>query len=359
MSCKDKLVNLPSLSDIDSQFKKLTPSNLDGMSDKLKNQSIAGGLTSIAGSLKNQIGTQVGNFVGGVTGALGEVGGLFNKLGTDMKAGIPSDLHGMKVGIANALTSAKNELQKQLNGINDLISCEDETTNTNHSDTQETSKIKSAVMATSISQTKSLTNKDIKEVSENPAAMDQKTQQITNNTISNGAPIIASAQSNTQITTTQNKSLSALQTTCVLDQQKFSVTFSQKISLYVTLLDKLGDKLNQNNKKYSTGSYNDMDMLAANQHIRTIGKTIVIPNSTLVSDRYNLGQISFESASINFNIVILQMSLLNAAADVLRNNNSDYAAMEVLNKGIKDQMDNANKPPVINIIVSPIKIPPI
>ena len=306
MSCKSKLVNLPSLSDIDKQFKKLIPSNLDGMSDKLKAKSISDGLASIAGDIKNQVSTQVGNFVGGVTGKLGEVGGLFSTLGSDMKAGITSDLNAIKPGIANALSSAKAELKKDLDGISSLLSCEDETTADSHTETQEASKIKSAVMATSVTETKSLSNKEIKSVSEVPAVKEQKTQQITNSTISNGAPIIASAQSNKQTTTTQNQSLSALQTTAVINEDKFEKDMEKYPwwESYHRSLNSIKDELVDLQKIYKSPSLDALDFDIGKKNVSNAYYNTIIRQFEILRDAYNLSHIDEASAAINLKLIV-------------------------------------------------------
>ena len=204
MPCKTKLGNLPSLSDIDNAFKKLISTKSSG--------GILSGLKSIASSIEKNIENQVKNVVNEATGKLNEIKKLVGNLSSEMKAGITDDLSKIKPGVLGAINSVKDEIAKEYNSVKEFLKCEFDTTSSQSQDTQQTNKIQTSVNSISVDQAKSFSNKDIKNISEDPAIAKQTTTKMTNDTINQGAVIVAANPNNNQEIVKQNNSLNTLQT---------------------------------------------------------------------------------------------------------------------------------------------------
>jgi len=319
MSCKNKLSNLPILSNINEQFKKLAPSNLEGLSSKLKAQKIAEGFGDMAGDLTKQIGTQIGNFANDATGKLSNLGGLVSGLGADLKAGIPEDLKGIKTSIANSITSAKDQISKQYQNMKSAFDCEDGVTSESLSSTQETTKLKSAVMATSVSSTKDLSNKDIKNVTENNDYKNQKTQEVTNNTISKGQSIASDSQSNKGVVTTQTKSLSALQTVSSPQDDKFEKDTGKLYKVSTSLLKDV-----QTGGSYliieSKGkAYTELDDIYTKSRILVRSYKLSEENVNILDKLYTQNELDLDNAKFNLELNNLQLTLIKFAIQKINN----------------------------------------
>ena len=317
MSCKNKLSNLPIISNIDEQFKKLTPSSLEGLSPKQKAQKIAAGFGNMVGDITSQVGTQLKNFTGEATGKLSDLGGLIGGLGSDLKAGIPEDLKGISSSVASAIVSTKNLITGQYSSQKGLLDCEEETTSENLRDTQETTKIKTAVMSTSVNETKNLSNKEIKNISENEQVSQQKTQEITQSTIEQGAPKVAQAKSNKEVVSTQTVSLSSLQTSSSPQSDKFKTDNQTLYNEYESIVKEINNELSiifANPKPYV-----DDEKVANANKIRRILNSTLVPNTNNLEKLYNQNQIDLQTAS--FNMQVNNKQCLMAKYAVLRTNN--------------------------------------
>jgi len=375
MSCKNKLSNLPILSNINEQFKKLAPSNLEGLSSKLKAQKIADGFGDMAGDLAKQVGNQISNFANDATGKLSNLGGLVSGLGTDLKAGIPEDLKGIKTSIANGIISAKNQISKQYENMKSAFDCEDGVTSNSLSSTQETTKLKSAVMATSVSQTKNLSNKDIKNVTENSDYKNQKTQEVTNSTISKGESIASDSQSNKEVVNTQNKALSGLQSVAVINEDNFSAQINKSsLAVYngikkgndewIVKLDKvvaLGDERIKKVFSVKTGtiSVEDFKTCVKNIHIATDSTNLDFED---LRKAYNQNYINLDTANANLELLngnLLKISHgINYTIQVDSKNKKDIIAVfkqdqEASNYEVK-KMNSLDQPVVVNWFKAPI-----
>lgn len=336
MSCKGKLSNLPVISNIDQQFKKLTASNLEGLSPKQKAQQIANSFGGMAGDLKNQIGNQVENFTNDATGKLAELGGLISGLGTDLKAGIPEDLRGIKKGIADAIQSTKDQIAEQYNNIKDLLSCEESTTSDELTQTQEATKIKSSVMATSVSKTKTLSNKEIKNISEVSTVKEQKVNQITTNTITEGSVKASNSQSNKSMVNMQTQSLSALQTTSTPKADKFKTDMGMLYTEYSSLIDEINSEL----KILFTNAklFIDDDKIVSGRVVSRAVTYTLVDNFNVLDKLYTQSQISLDLAKFNLTINNKQCYLAKFATLKLNNKMTSETYIKNVNKILDERL---------------------
>ena len=356
MSCKNKLSNLPILSNINEQFKKLAPSNLEGLSPKLKAQKIADGFGDMAGDLAKQVGNQISNFANDATGKLSNLGGLVSGLSTDLKAGIPEDLKGIKTSIANGIISAKNQISKQYENMKSAFDCEDRVTSNSLSSTQETTKLKSAVMATSVSQTKNLSNKDIKNVTENSDYKNQKTQEVTNNTISKGESIASQSQSNNQVVSAQTTSLSALQTVSAPQDERFEDDTGDLYSESELLLGNIQTSLTTlfaNAKPYV-----DDDKITAGNVIKRTYNTLV-ENVGILDKLYTQNELDLDNTKFNLKINNKQCILTKFAVQKTNGTMSSETYVQNVNKTLQERLtliqEGESKTPPNKIVIKLIK----
>jgi hypothetical protein len=356
MSCKNKLSNLPGLSNINEQFKKLTPSSLEGLSPKLKAKKIAEGFGDMAGDLTRQVGNQIGNFANDATGKLSNLGGLVSGLGTDLKAGIPEDLKGIKTSIANGIISAKNEISKQYQNMKSAFDCEDETTAEALQSTQETTAIKSSVMSTSVSSTKNLTNSEIKKVSENTEYKDKKTQEITSDTISKGTTKASDSQSNKQIVNTQTTSLSALQTVSAPQDEKFEKDTDNLYNESTLLLKDIqaGLVFLFTNAK----PYIDDDKITAGNIIKRTYSTLV-ENVNGLDKLYTQNELDLDNTKFNLDVNNKQCMIVKFAVQKTNGTMSSETYIQNINKTLRERLtliqEGEAKTPPKKLVIKTIK----
>lgn len=348
MSCKNKLSNLPTISNIDNQFKKLSPSSLEGLSPKQKAQRIAEGFGSMVGDIAKQVGNQIGNFTGQMTGKFSELGTLLGGLGTNLKAGIPEDLGKISPGVASALNTAKTAISKQYSNIKGLLSCEEDTSSEALRDTQEAAKLKSSVMSTSVNNTRSLSNKEIKSISEDENAKLQKTEEITKATVSEGISKTSNARSNKEIVTSQTQSLSALQVVSN-NKDRFLTDIDQSI-LTVYETQKVTVKTDQANLTKPPPSLEQIDFLNANSNI-DIAYNRIISDFNKLKTLYNQQQIDIPTSNSNLKLLINGFQNINNGIVYLKT--SDKISYRRNLKYTQDQLItiinqmNANKEQIV------------
>jgi len=199
MSCLDKLGNNPTLNNLDSNLKGISPSQISGLPTGLKAAKIGSAFKSIAKDIKNSVTAQVNNILGQVTGAIGSTIKQVKNLSSSLKS--------LPQSFVNQFKSIGSALAKQAKAVAAFIECEVTTTYDSITNLFETSQTMADINSTSANALSSVSNSIAKNLSENTAARDAFIDQVSISTTAVAEKAALTAKSNKVIVAEQQKTI--------------------------------------------------------------------------------------------------------------------------------------------------------
>ena len=199
MSCLDKLGNNPTLNNLDSNLKGISPSQISGLPTGLKAAKIGSAFKSIAKDIKNSVTAQVNNILGQVTGAIGSTIKQVKNLSSSLKS--------LPQSFVNQFKSIGSALAKQAKAVAAFIECEVTTTYDSITNLFETSQTMADINSTSANAVSSVSNSIAKNLSENTAARDAFIDQVSTSTTAVAEKAALTAKSNKVIVAEQQKTI--------------------------------------------------------------------------------------------------------------------------------------------------------
>jgi len=199
MSCLDKLGNNPTLNNLDSNLKGISPSQISGLPTGLKAAKIGSAFKSIAKDIKNSVTAQVNNILGQVTGAIGSTIKQVKNLSSSLKS--------LPQSFVNQFKSIGSALAKQAKAVAAFIECEVTTTYDSITNLFETSQTMADINSTSANAVSSVSNSIAKNLSENTAARDAFIDQVSTSTTAIAEKAALTAKSNKVVVAEQQKTI--------------------------------------------------------------------------------------------------------------------------------------------------------
>jgi len=199
MSCLDKLGNNPTLNNLDSNLKGISPSQISGLPTGLKAAKIGSAFKSIAKDIKNSVTAQVNNILGQVTGAIGSTIKQVKNLSSSLKS--------LPQSFVNQFKSIGSALAKQAKAVAAFIECEVTTTYDSITNLFETSQTMADINSTSANAVSSVSNSIAKNLSENTAARDAFIDQVSTSTTAVAEKAALTAKSNKVVVAEQQKTI--------------------------------------------------------------------------------------------------------------------------------------------------------
>jgi len=199
MSCLDKLGNNPTLNNLDSNLKGISPSQISGLPTGLKAAKIGSAFKSIAKDIKNSVTAQVNNILGQVTGAIGSTIKQVKNLSSSLKS--------LPQSFVNQFKSIGSALAKQAKAVAAFIECEVTTTYDSVTNLFETSQTMADINSTSANAVSSVSNSIAKNLSENTAARDAFIDQVSTSTTAIAEKAALTAKSNKVVVAEQQKTI--------------------------------------------------------------------------------------------------------------------------------------------------------
>ena len=199
MSCLDKLGNNPTLNNLDSNLKGISPSQISGLPTGLKAAKIGSAFKSIAKDIKNSVTAQVNNILGQVTGAIGSTIKQVKNLSSSLKS--------LPQSFVNQFKLIGSVLAKQAKAVAAFIECEVTTTYDSITNLFETSQTMADINSTSANAVSSVSNSIAKNLSENTAARDAFIDQVSTSTTAVAEKAALTAKSNKVVVAEQQKTI--------------------------------------------------------------------------------------------------------------------------------------------------------